>query len=346
LDSSTKLDFIKKFKHLRILEIGSNQIRSWNETLFHNLTNLETVGMRKNLMNIALSRQMIMDFFNSSSLKVLDLSNNIFECNEMIYKFYKYAQFYPDIYIVGYNNGTGYSCAVTGTGELKTFHSFAHAGSDIIEGWGDKTEISHPILEIGLSSMSAFLVAGAISFLIYRNRWYLRYYYICYKQKHKQIMRSEPFLYDAFISYSKNDEAWVNETLVPFLEENEPRLKLCIHQRDFKVGNTIVENIVEAIDSSRKVLIVLTKSYMSSSWCMFESQLTQHRLMDETGNMIIVNLTSDKDFIPSSIKQIISRVTYLSMSVDDPLPSLYLLPSSTVFTLPSNWTKLKVTLME
>ena len=30
-----------------------------------------------------------------------------------------------------------------------------------------------------------------------------------------------------------------------------------------KVGNTIVENIVEAIDSSRKVIIVLTKSYMN-----------------------------------------------------------------------------------
>ncbi len=30
-------------------------------------------------------------------------------------------------------------------------------------------------------------------------------------------------------------ENWVNEKLVTFLEESEPRLKLCIHQRDFKV---------------------------------------------------------------------------------------------------------------
>ena len=35
------------------------------------------------------------------------ISNNIFECNDMIYKFYKYAQFYPDVDIIGYNNGTG-----------------------------------------------------------------------------------------------------------------------------------------------------------------------------------------------------------------------------------------------
>ena len=58
------------------------------------------------------------DFFNSSSLTLLDLSENIFECNDMVYKFVKYAQLYTKVHIVGYNNGTGYSCAVTGTGEV------------------------------------------------------------------------------------------------------------------------------------------------------------------------------------------------------------------------------------
>ena len=36
----------------------------------------------------------------------------------MVYKFVKYAQLYTKVHIVGYNNGTGYSCAVTGTGEV------------------------------------------------------------------------------------------------------------------------------------------------------------------------------------------------------------------------------------
>ena len=51
--------------------------------------------------------------------------------------------------------------------------------------------------------------------------------------------------------------------LVEFLENTQPGLRLCLHQRDFKVGKTIVENIVSAIDTSRKVVIVLTKSYVN-----------------------------------------------------------------------------------
>ena len=33
-------------------------------------------------------------------------------------------------------------------------------------------------------------------------------------------------------------EVWVLQKLVPFLEETEPSLKLCLHERDFKVINS------------------------------------------------------------------------------------------------------------
>ena len=42
-------------------------------------------------------------------------------------------------------------------------------------------------------------------------------------------------LYDVFISYSHEDQEWVTKQLIPQLEENSPKLKVCIHERDFKV---------------------------------------------------------------------------------------------------------------
>ena len=52
-----------------------------------------------------------------------------------------------------------------------------------------------------------------------------------FSRSHHKHFFGPPCIYIYFLHL----EAWVNETLVPFLEENDPRLKLCIHQRDFKV---------------------------------------------------------------------------------------------------------------
>lgn len=46
----------------------------------------------------------------------------------------------------------------------------------------------------------------------------------------------EEVRYDAFVSFSSLDEAWVLGEMAPMLEEEgEPRLRLCLHHRDFEV---------------------------------------------------------------------------------------------------------------
>ena len=43
------------------------------------------------------------------------------------------------------------------------------------------------------------------------------------------------YLYDVFVSYNHDDHEWVINTLLPELEEKNPKLRVCIHERDFKV---------------------------------------------------------------------------------------------------------------
>ena len=45
----------------------------------------------------------------------------------------------------------------------------------------------------------------------------------------------------------------------------------CIADRDFTPGVSVLDNIIEAIHSSYKVIIVLTDQFVSSQWWKYEA---------------------------------------------------------------------------
>ncbi len=51
----------------------------------------------------------------------------------------------------------------------------------------------------------------------------------------------------------------VGDTLTPYLEEVDHGFKLIFHERDFPGGWTIMANIINAIKSTRKMIMLLTK---------------------------------------------------------------------------------------
>ena len=54
------------------------------------------------------------------------------------------------------------------------------------------------------------------------------------------------------------------------------------------MGKSIIENIADAIDTSQKVVLVLSGYYTQSQWCMFEAHMAQHRLVQENRQSLIV----------------------------------------------------------
>ena len=79
------------------------------------------------------------------------------------------------------------------------------------------------------------------------------------------------YQYDVFISYSHLDRAWVWDVLLPRLEG--AGLRVCIDDRNFKIGVPILTNIEAAVEKSRHTLIVLTPAWIESQWTEFESLL-------------------------------------------------------------------------
>ena len=91
--------------------------------------------------------------------------------------------------------------------------------------------------------------SALIALSIYKKRWYIRYHYIL----RKEIRREEPFIFDAFISYSQKNEDWVNSKLIPYLEDVEPRMKICFHERDFQVKTYPTNNHISAKHAGWKI---------------------------------------------------------------------------------------------
>ncbi|XP_077170091.1 toll-like receptor 12 [Paroedura picta] len=97
------------------------------------------------------------------------------------------------------------------------------------------------------------------------------------------------FEYDAFVSYSSQDQEWVLQHLVLNLEHNGPPfLKLCLHNRDFVVGKAIVDNIMESLYSSRKTICVISRNALESHWCTLEMSLATYRLIAEQEDTLIL----------------------------------------------------------
>ena len=88
------------------------------------------------------------------------------------------------------------------------------------------------------------------------------------------------FQYDVFVSYSHKDGDWVQDTLLPHLEAEG--LRVCIDYRDFDVGAPSVVNMENAVEHSRKTLLMLTPNWVASEWTEFEGLLA--RTKDPAGH--------------------------------------------------------------
>ncbi|XP_055985278.1 interleukin-18 receptor 1 [Sorex fumeus] len=167
---------------------------------------------------------------------------------------------------------------------------------------------------------------------------------------YRSLMRRDETLadgkkYDAFVSYLKECQA-ENEEAHSFAVEILPRVlekhfgyKLCIFERDVVPGKAIVDEIHSLIENSRRLIIVLSKSYMSNE-VRYELESGIHEALVERKIKIILikcSSVSDFTFLPRSLELLKSH-RILKWKTDKP-PSynsrfwknlLYLMPAKAI----------------
>ncbi|XP_061407347.1 uncharacterized protein LOC133342291 isoform X1 [Lethenteron reissneri] len=82
-----------------------------------------------------------------------------------------------------------------------------------------------------------------------------------------------PGIFSCFLSYCDADSDWA-QGLISKLESPERGFSVCHHERDFLAGKPIVDNMVDAIHRSHKILLVLSADYLSSRWCTWETHMS------------------------------------------------------------------------
>ena len=123
--------------------------------------------------------------------------------------------------------------------------------------------------------------------------------------------------YDAFISYAHEDHHWVGQDLVHQLEV-EYGFKCCFHERDFQIGVTVIQNIVNCVDSSKVFIVVLSPHYVNSTWCMFELFLAQSRMKGTANLIVIVKQKIQQSKADKRVQMTLKLWTYLQWNETNP----------------------------
>uniref|UniRef100_A0A8D2B771 Toll like receptor 6 n=1 Tax=Sciurus vulgaris TaxID=55149 RepID=A0A8D2B771_SCIVU len=233
------------------------------------------------------------------------------------------------------------------TCELRDF--IQHLGqlpSEVVEGWPDAYKCDYPesykgtpLKDFHVSPLSCntgllivtigaivLVLAGTVTFLcLYLDLpWYLRM--VCQWAQTRHRTRNVPLeelqrtlQFHAFISYSEHDSAWVKNELVPCLEKED--IQICLHERNFVPGKSIVENIINCIEKSYKSIFVLSPNFVQSEWCHYELYFAHHNLFHEgSSNLILILLEPiPPNSIPSKyhkLRALMTQRTYLEWPVE------------------------------
>ncbi|XP_053794135.1 toll-like receptor 5 [Vidua chalybeata] len=122
--------------------------------------------------------------------------------------------------------------------------------------------------------------------------------FIWYKTTTKRLIDNQPraadkseYKYDAYLCYSKNDFEWVQNSLLKHLDSqyfDKNRFTLCFEERDFLPGEEHINNIRDAIWSSRKTICIVTRHFLKDGWCVEAFNFAQSRYFCDLKDVLIM----------------------------------------------------------
>ncbi len=101
------------------------------------------------------------------------------------------------------------------------------------------------------------------------------------------------YRYDVFISYARVELAWVTTALYEPLQRcrtadgSVPRVFLDVGPDGLQVGHNWMEELANAIEASRKVILVFSKPYFASKMCQWEMKLAHSRDPTNAANTLL-----------------------------------------------------------
>ncbi|XP_046370592.2 toll-like receptor 3 [Haliotis rufescens] len=291
----------KHLKNLTLLGLYHNEISDLEPNFFSGMNDLGELLLGNNEITSVKRSTFPSNVFNGSGF--VDLSKNPLSCGCESLWLIETFQRHPDQFRAEWHK-EGYVC---------------HSPKNLLGTQLRDVQISEQTCLLSWSVLMILLVGSSVLItllvilsLLYNYRWNLMYLVFMIRHKEREVVDRRQFLYDVFVAYSYDDLAWVKQHLMPVLEGSDG-LKLCIHNRDFEVGKFITENIVDSVENSRKVIIVLSNNFAKSGWCQFELNLIQRHVIECGQRLLVVVMLEDIDpcHVTKSLRAMLQTTTYL-----------------------------------
>ena len=329
---------IFKVPQLRIVDLSSNQISTIDEKdamilnkisyldLRHNhLVSLTSLQQLRNIKVLLLGGNKIKivpkSFIsNKPSLSTLDLHNNLFICDCNIERFKKWIL--TDKVVAMWNNfsdGNGYTCT----------SPYLLKGMSITQ---IDLDCSTQAVQYILVSTACFTFLIIIAILGVRYRWRIRYrFFLLFNRRNhpnylvnnneapEDYENEEGFpLYDAYVTYHNDDEDWVDEELLPNIEEGDEPFRLCLKTRDIRGGRLKLNELSLRIQRSRKIVVILSPQFVKDNWCYFELNMAHQKAIEESYKALIfiVRERIPNDRLTLVLRQLFCRVQCFKWPAD------------------------------
>ena len=323
-----KGDFIfEHFKDLQSLDVSSNGIKNMPSTIFKSQNDLRYLNLGKNAL-------LFLDFQIShlKYIQLIDVSDNLVsQFNKTLRdELDALRQSSPNLTLNLLGNPIQCSCeTLASLGWMNqrqsmfiSFEDYTCIQNDEVTKFKNIGQLLNSldyqcslnlIVKVSASLLAILIVVIAFSLFLYRHKWDVRFLclkFIANRKAFQELDELETqYEYDAFVVYDKNDFEFVRNELYKNLDkkdgedevDNQTRFRLCFHERDFMPGATIEENVLKAIECSRKTIVVLSKNFLQSKWCEFELQMARIECVEKGRNLIVAVMLEHNDVMSMAL---------------------------------------------
>ena len=275
--NKTTNDLFENLENLTELSVSNNEFTSWNPNMTH-LVHLELLDLSFNKIStlseatrLALNQLEAHSKFRTTKYLFLNLEGNPLQCTCLNLGFLNWMANTRLILV----NLPKYRCMYSNIEE----GDMSKGISQIVASMESKCGGNSWFI-LSLTTLFLYFTAVTVVTCCYRYRHYFRYILLKMRMRRERLDallgRYNEYKYDGFVSCTREGAKWAKRFLLPILENEETGLKFCVAQRDFILGKTIIDNIVDTISKSRKTILLIDPTFIESKWCNEELLLSHH----------------------------------------------------------------------
>ena len=275
------------FQNLTFLDLSYNELTSLTNMPY--LNRIETLLLNDNKLTH------IPELFFLKThpvLFILDLNRNPILCDCSVQVLRKWLLTDTLVFLDEYERDDSYCCAKPNS--LK--------GLSVTQVLLDCKSYLWTYISISLSCVVVIVIT---TIFLVKHRWHIQYKLFLLLNRRRAVQNypvddigdddDENGMprYDAYVTYHRQDEDWVDGQLLANIEEGDEPFRLCLRTRNIRAGRLIFNELSLHIQRSRKILVILSPRFVENNWCYFELNMAHHRVLEENSSVLIFVILED-----------------------------------------------------